>query len=169
MLYLLDANALITAHNTWYGHKRVPEFWRWLIHHGGAGTIKLPQEIYAEVEAGKDELAGWMHDAATKKALILTENSDPDAVQTVLAHYGDPLTEDDMITIGQDPFLIAAAVGKADRCVVTAEVSKPTRTGARRHVPDVCGDCGVNWLSPVALIAELDFSTDWDSIQKLLG
>jgi len=28
MLYLLDANALITAHNTWYGHKRVPEFWR---------------------------------------------------------------------------------------------------------------------------------------------
>jgi hypothetical protein len=50
---------------------------------------------------------------------------------------------------------------------VTAEVSKPTRTGARRHVPDVCGDCGVNWISPVAFIAELDFSTDWDSIEKL--
>ena len=60
MLYLLDANALITAHNTWYGHKRVPEFWRWLIHHGEAGTIKLPQEIYGEVEAGKDALAAWM-------------------------------------------------------------------------------------------------------------
>lgn len=169
MLYLLDANALITAHNTWYGHKRVPEFWRWLIHYGEVGTIKLPQEIYAEVEAGKDELAVWMHDAATKKALMLTEDSDPEAVQMVLAHYGDPLTEDDMITIGQDPFLIAAAVGNAGRCVVTAEVSKPTRTGARRHVPDVCSDCGVNWISPVAFIAELDFSTDWDSVEKLLG
>ncbi len=67
MLYLLDANALITAHNTWYGHKRVPEFWRWLIHHGEAGTIKLPQEIYAEVEAGNDELSSWMHDTVTKK------------------------------------------------------------------------------------------------------
>jgi Domain of unknown function (DUF4411) len=167
MLYLLDANALITAHNTWYGHKRVPEFWRWLIHHGEAGTIKLPQAIYAEVEVGKDELAVWMRDAATKKALMLGEDSDPDAVQMVLARYGDPLTEDDMITIGQDPFLIAAAVGYADRCVVTAEVSKPKRTGARRHVPDVCGDCGVNWIGPVAFIVELDFSTDWDSIEKL--
>ena len=74
-----------------------------------------------------------------------------------------------MITIVQDAFLIAAAAGNADRCVVTAEVSKPTRSGARRHVPDVCGDCGVNWISPVAFIAELDFSTDWDTIEKLLG
>lgn len=168
MLYLLDANALITAHNTWYGHKRVPEFWRWLIHHGEAGTIKLPREIYAEVEAGKDELAAWMHDAATKKALMLAEDSDPHAVQMVLARYGDPLTEDDMITIGQDPFLIAAVFGNPDRCVVTAEVSKPTRTGARRHVPDVCDDCNVSWISPVVFIAALDFSTDWDSIEKLL-
>lgn len=126
-------------------------------------TVKLPQEIYTEVEAGKDALAAWMHDAGTKKALMLDEDSDLEALQVVLARYGDSLTEDDMITIGQDPFLIAAAVGNADRCVVTAEVSKPTRTGARRHVPNVCDDCGVNWLSPVAFIVELDFSTDWDN------
>ena len=164
MLYLLDANVLITAHNTWYGHKRVPEFWRWLIYHGEGGTVKMPAEIYAEVEGGTDDLAAWMHHPATKKALLLGEPSDPDAVQTVLGLYGDPLTEADLITIGQDPFLIAAALGHADRCVVTAEVSKPTRTGARRHVPDVCEDCGVNWMHTVNFIAHLDFSTDWDSI-----
>ncbi len=164
MLYLLDANALITAHNTWYGHKRVPEFWRWLIHHGEAGTVKLPAEIYAEVEGGTDELAAWMHDVATKKALLLGEASDPDAVQAVLRCYGDPLTDADLITIGQDPFLIAAAIGHPDRRVVTAEVSKPTRTGARRHVPDVCGDCGVNWMDPVRFIADLDFSTHWNLV-----
>lgn len=169
MIYLLDASALITAHYTWYGQKRVPEFWRWLLHHGEAGAIKLPQEIYAEVEGGTDDLAAWMHDAATKKALMLAEDSDLDAVQNVLTCYGDPLTESDMITIGQDPFLIAAGVGHGDRCVVTAEVSKATRTGARRHVPDVCNDCGVIWMSPTVFIAELDFSTDWDSIENLLG
>lgn len=169
MLYLLDASALITAHYTWYGQKRVPEFWHWLLHHGEAGTIKLPAEIYAEVEGGTDDLAAWMHDAANKKALMLAEDTNFDAVQMVLSCYGDPLTEADMITIGQDPFLIAAGVGQADRCVVTAEVSKSSRTGARRHVPDVCNDCGVNWMSPVEFIAELDFSTDWDSIQKLVG
>ena len=169
MLYLLDANALITAHNTWYGHARVPEFWQWLIHQGVAGTVKMPVEIYAEVENGNDELANWMHDAATKKALLFDEASDPAAVQVVLGLYGNPLTEADLITIGQDPFLIAAALGHSDRSVVTAEVSKPTRTGARRHVPDVCGDCGVNWMHPVSFIADLNFSTDWNSIDKLLG
>src|SRR3546814_8719338 len=85
MLYLLDANVLITAHNTWYGRKRVPEFWRWLIHHGEIGAVKMPAEIYAEVESGTDELASWMHDAATKQALRLTEVSAPNAVQVILS------------------------------------------------------------------------------------
>ncbi|MBC7136783.1 MAG: DUF4411 family protein [Oceanibaculum nanhaiense] len=163
MLYLLDANALITAHNTWYGQKRVPEFWRWLIHHGEAGLVKMPPEIYAEVEGGNDELADWMHDTATKNALLLEEAHDPATVQMVLSFYGDPLTEADLITIGQDPFLIAAAIGHADRQVVTAEVSRPGRMGARRHVPNICNDCRVRWMHPVAFIAELNFSTKWDS------
>lgn len=105
-----------------------------------------------------------MHETATKKALLLGEVSDPIMVQAVLDHYGNPLTEADLITIGQDPFLIAAALGHTGRQVVTAEVSKPTRTGARRHVPDVCSDCGVSWMHPVTFIADLNFSTNWDSV-----
>lgn len=31
MLYLLDANILITAANTYYGISQVPEFWSWCI------------------------------------------------------------------------------------------------------------------------------------------
>lgn len=81
MQYLLDANALITAHNTWYGLNRVPEFWKWLRHHGTANALKLPAEIYAEVETGTDALAAWMKDAANKRALLLAEDSDPAKVQ----------------------------------------------------------------------------------------
>ena len=169
MLYLLDANALITAHNTWYGLNRVPEFWKWLHYHGAMNSLKMPAEIYAEVENGTDDLASWMKDAGTRRALALKEESDPRKVQTVLARYGSNLSEADLITIGQDPFLIAAALGHPDRCVVTAEVSKSSRTGARRHVPDVCNDCGVQWMHPVSLIAALDFSTSWDDLEKLLG
>lgn len=165
MLYLLDANVLITAHNTWYGQRRVPEFWSWLLHYGENGTIKLPAEIYAEVEAGTDKLALWMRDAATKRALLLDDLSNADSVQAVLTWYGDALTESDLITIGQDPFLIAAAFGYDDRTVVTAEVSKASRTGARRHVPNICDDCGVHWINPVAFISALDFSTDWDALR----
>lgn len=133
-----------------------------MIHHGDVGTVKMPTEIYAEVEGGNDELANWMRDAETKRSLLLAETSDPARVQAVLARYGDPLTEADLITIGQDPFLIAAALGHGDRRVVTAEVSKANRVGANRHVPDVCMDCGVSWMHPVTFIAELNFSTGWD-------
>jgi hypothetical protein len=36
MLYLLDANVLITAHNTYYAIDQVPEFWEWIAHQGAS-------------------------------------------------------------------------------------------------------------------------------------
>ena len=162
MLYLLDANTLINAHRTWYALNRVPEFWRWILHHAKLGTVKMPAEIYAEVEGGTDELAAWMKDADHKKVLRLTDDTDLTKVQIVLAKYGNPLSEADLIKIGQDPFLIAAAIGHPDRCVVTAEVSRLGKQGANRKVPDVCDDCGVIWQPPVDFINELDFTTGWE-------
>ena len=127
MLYLLDANTLITAHRTWYALNRVPEFWRWLLHHAEGGKVKLPPEIYAEVEDGNDELAAWMKDSGHKKVLRLAEEADLTKVQMVLTKYGNDPSEADLIESGQDPFLIAAALGHTDRRVVTAEVSKPSK------------------------------------------
>lgn len=80
----------------------------------------------------------------------------------VLAKYGAQLTEADLIKIGQDPFLIAAALGHANRCVVTAEVPSAAKQGANRKVPNVCDDCGVMWQSPIDLINELNFTTGWE-------
>jgi len=164
MIYLLDANTLINAHRTWYALNRVPEFWRWILHHAEAGTVKVPSEIYGEGESGNDELAAWMKDADHKKTLRLAEEANLANVQVVLAQYGDPLSEADLIKIGQDPFLIAAAFGHADRCVVTAEVSSPGKQGANRKVPNVCEDCGIPWMTPVAFINELDFTTGWETL-----
>jgi hypothetical protein len=154
MQYLLDANALITAHNTWYGLNRVPEFWKWLVYHGGMNALKMPAEIYAEVETGTDALAAWMKESSNKKTLLLNEATDPAKVRMVLAKYGNTLS--------------AAAVGHHNRVVVTAEVSKSSKKGANRHIPDVCNDCSVAWMHPIEFIAALDFSTDWDDIEKLL-
>jgi hypothetical protein len=163
-MYLLDANSLITAHRTWYALNRVPEFWRWLLHHAAAGTVKVPPEIYGEVETGKDHLAAWMKTAEHKRALRLAGDTDPAKVRAVLAHYGASLTEAELIEIGQDPFLIAAALGTADRVVVTAEVSSAKKQRANRKVPDICNDCGVVWRTPIDLINELDFTTTWNAI-----
>ena len=163
MIYILDASALITAHNTYLTLHRVPEFWDWIMHHGEQGTVKLPPEIFGEVADGNDDLADWMGSAGAKQALLMAElDAGYEHVQAVLALYGNPLSEADLQTIGNDAFLIAAAVAdRAERCVVSAEVSKASRKGANRHVPDVSKDCGVRCITPPQLLVELDFSTGW--------
>ncbi|HEX3665531.1 MAG TPA: DUF4411 family protein [Rhizomicrobium sp.] len=41
-MYLIDANVLITAHNTYYSIEQVPKFWDWLRAMGEAAEIKMP-------------------------------------------------------------------------------------------------------------------------------
>lgn len=162
MLYLVDASSVITAHNTYLALQRVPEFWEWLSHQGTISTVKIPKLIYEEVEDGNDALADWMGEQATKDALLLDEPPDPAHVQTAMLCYGPNLTEADLIKIGKDPFLVAAAlVDPANRQVVTAEGSKPGRTGPNRHLPNVCGDCGVTSINLVQLMTSLNFTTGW--------
>ena len=67
MLYLFDANVLITAEHTYYPIDQIPEFWEWLQFQGQAGKIKLPLEIMEEILAGKkhdDPLLAWMNQQA---------------------------------------------------------------------------------------------------------
>jgi hypothetical protein len=56
MLYLLDANTLIDAKNFYWQMERVPEFWEWLEYQGNEGRIKIPQEIYDELDGGNREV-----------------------------------------------------------------------------------------------------------------
>ena len=44
-MYLLDANALISANNDFYPLDRIPQFWEWLVEKGSSGDIRIPREI----------------------------------------------------------------------------------------------------------------------------
>ena len=55
MLFLVDANVLITASNTYYPLDQIPEFWSWIEYQGTNGNIKLPLEILEEVLVGGRE------------------------------------------------------------------------------------------------------------------
>ena len=94
-----------------------------------------------------------------KSALVLAELTDLARVQHVLVHgYAPDLSDVEIEEIGQDPFLIAAALGGADRLVVTREVSKPSTTRARRKIPDVCTSFGLGTITDFGLFRKLDFS-----------
>lgn len=163
MIYLLDANVLITAATSFYKMKRVPEYWRWLRHHADQGKVKLPQEIHGEISKGSDELARWVKEKSCKDALMLNEITDPKVLQLVLdISYGQNLTDVEAAKIGKDPFLVAYAYNDSDRCVVTSEILQSGKQRANTKLPDACRKVGVQCISSARFLDVLDFRTDWN-------
>lgn len=162
-MHLLDANVLIDANRLYYSITRVPEFWEWLESAGAKGLAKIPIEIYEEIKRGDDELAKWAKDPDVQSALRLDEDVDVTLVrQATERGYGSDLTDDEIEKIGRDPFLVAYALSSPkDRCVVTTEVSKPSKQRANRHLPDVCRDLGVTSYNTFEFLENLDFRTNW--------
>ena len=169
MIYLLDANTLIDAKRDYYPISRIPEFWEWIIYQGQQGIIKIPIEVYEEFsdtkdkDGEKDDLATWAERIETKNALLLDEEAEQDLVARITygGYVANP-TDDELEKIGRDPFLLSYALKDIDnRCIVTTESSKPSRTGANRHIPDVCKNFKIRCINNFQMIRELNFSTDW--------
>ena len=157
-MYLLDANALIFAKRDYYPLDRVPEYWEWLLHQAEQGIIKLPLQIWDELQGHDDELRGWLRD---NKGVLVLKNDDIDFhVPEVLCCYCNDPTESELEQIGADPFLIAAGLATGGT-VVSKEASKPKAQRANRKVPDICHKVGVRCINDHALIRELDFRTNW--------
>jgi hypothetical protein len=168
MLYLIDANVLITAHNNYYPIDGIPEFWDWLLHQATSNNVKMPLEIYEEIKLGgkdtqKDMLYKWVADGAVKKALVLAESVNPKHVSNCTKNgYAPDLKDSELIQIGRDPFLIAyAMVSPEERCVVSNEVSAPGKTRHKRKIPDVCTAMGVDCHNVFQMTRALGFKTGW--------
>jgi hypothetical protein len=167
MLYLLDANVLITANSSYYPIDQIPEFWSWMHHQAASNQVKIPREIMEEIKAGRkddDLLLDWLSGADIAAALLFDEVVDATLVQYVVTNgYAPDLHDDEVEKIGRDPFLIAYALAdSANRTVVTTEVSRPSTQRANRKVPDVCQSIGVASCGPFALNRALGFRTGWN-------
>jgi hypothetical protein len=168
MLYLLDANVLITAHHLYYPLDSVPEFWAWLAHKGRTSDLKMPIENYEEVKDGstdeeQDLLFAWISAEETKSAILFDEEADVELVARVINEgYAPDLTDDEIVQIGHDPFLIAYALASPnDRCVVTTEVSASRKMRQNRRIPDVCRTMGVQCCNTFEMSRALGFKTGW--------
>jgi hypothetical protein len=163
VLYLLDANVLITANSTYYSIDQVPEFWSWIQHQGQNENIKIPLEIMEEIQAGgKDPLLDWISDKERQTALLLDERVKPELVQRVVDDgYAKDLTDEEVEKLGQDPFLLAYGLAQPNRCIVTTEVSKPTATRHNRRIPDVCTTLSLKCCGPFQINKALGFKTSW--------
>ncbi len=166
MIYLLDANVLIDANRDYYPIDSVQEFWDWLVFQGNQGNVKIPAEIYEELKNGssEDQLTVWAKNKVVEDALLLDEDPDPELVQKVVFEgYADDLTDIEVDQLGQDPFLIAYALGDVlGRRVVTKEVSRPSKRRQNRKVPDVCATFGITSINAFEFNRALGFRTDWN-------
>jgi hypothetical protein len=144
---------------------QIPEFWAWLQHQGRLGNVKLPVEILEEILAGRkndDPLLDWMKDKDNQDALKLNESVNASLVQVVVSKgYAPDLTDDEIEGIGRDPFLIAYGMADSDRCVVTTEVSSPSKKRQNRKLPDVCNCFSVACCNPFQVNRALGFHTAW--------
>ncbi len=168
MLYLIDANVLITAQNLYYSIDAVPEFWEWLTHQAANEAIKMPREIFDEVKDGgtdkeKDMLYEWIQASDVKTSLILKEKVNPVLVRKVIEEgYASDITDVEIEKIGRDPFLIAYGLAApAERTVVTTETSEPKKQRANRKIPDVCKQFGVQCIDTHQMTKSLKFATNW--------
>jgi len=125
--------------------------------------LKIPVEVWEEIKAGTDALADWIKQDEVRRDLLLDEAVDVALVSRAAEEgYAADLTDDEVLKIGRDPFLVAYALADpANRCIVTTEVSKPSKERSNRKLPDVCGSFGVESYNTFGLTRRLDFSTDW--------
>ena len=172
MLYLLDANVLITAHDDYYPIDRIPQFWEWIIYHAKQGEIQMPFEMLAEVKAGQprrdaenqdDELFRWLKTNNHEKDLLLEASADQLAVNRVFREgYELPQPSlDELNKVRKDPLLIAYALTQQRTCIVTLEAKQENATDAmkrhKRKIPFVCRKLGIRCIDTFDLIRELDF------------
>jgi hypothetical protein len=159
VLYLLDANVVIRAHEDYYPINRIPQFWVWLANLGSNGNVKVPYEIYGEIAVSTGPLHDWLTDSEISKVMLLDQRTDPKHLNQVLAGgYAPDLNDSEIEEIGQDPFLIAYALaGVADTTIVTKEVSAPSKQRANRRVPDVCKTFGIRCINDFEFYRELNF------------
>lgn len=126
---------------------------------GQQELVKVPLEIYEEIIVGSDALTTWLKD--NKNAILLDESVSANLVANIVDRgYANDLTDDELLKMGNDPFLIAYALADRNRrCVVSTEASKPSRVRANRYIPDVCDDFDILCIDTFQLIRTLDFRT----------
>lgn len=158
MLYLLDANVVIRAHEDYYPLDRVRPFWDWLVIEAEADHVKIPLEIFNEIQPASGPLNDWITDSDVKNTLILDEEVDQDLINQVIdTAYAPNLEAHELAEAGQDPFLVAYGLMGPERAIVTKETSQTTKQRGRRKLPDACDIMNVPWMTDFQFYKERNF------------
>lgn len=149
-MYLLDANVLINAKNTYYPFDLVPGFWSWVEQQARDGRLYSIIQVKAELSRQDDQLARWIRTLPpgfwlkdTPASAIALGELAPWAQS---GHYSPTAVQ----TFFQSADYRLAAQAKATGyTVVTNETAEPRRTREIK-LPDACVAIAAHVTNPFA-------------------
>lgn len=162
--FLLDADTLITAKNSYYSFGLCPGFWKSLIHAHQDADIRLLDRVQIELLAGNDDLEEWIRNDVPPTFILGTDAPD------VISAYADVMgwvngrtqyreQARNGFANGADGWLAAYAVARGG-IVVTHEQSRP-EAKTRVPLPDVCSAFDVTCRDTFFMLDRLRVSFDW--------
>jgi len=151
MNYLLDANVFIQAKNLHYGLDFCPAFWQWLIEQNQIGKLHSIDKVADEVNAGDDELSGWVKNQ--NQGMFLQTGSN---VAGYLGQVSNWVSAQDYEVSAinsffqvADYYLIAHALA-GNYHIVSHEV--PSNSPRKIKIPNVCMGLNIPFVSPFEML-----------------
>lgn len=144
--YCIDTSALVDMWRENYRPKNFPSVWRLMTQHIEQGELVAPQEVYAELEVGKDDLFQFVR--KTKRTMFKDLDEEQVKLTFDIKSRFPKLSDDNKTIPDADPFVVALACQKGWK-VVTAESDK-----SPYKMPAACRHYKIPCLSPADFIAE---------------
>lgn len=154
--YLVDANILLQAANTYYSFRHVPGFWEWMRGQILQGVIRTASLVADEI-AHPAELVDWVDSVAACGFYVDSSRPDIQAKFSEIAAWivAQPFGPEHIAKFlnGADPWIIAAACVD-NATVVTQEQAVPANS-KKIKIPNVCGVFGVTCINTFEMNDEL--------------
>lgn len=156
MVFLFDADALITPNNTWYSIEYCPAYWELLLRANTEGNAISIEKVYEEVTAQDDQVAEW---AKRNKYFFIRLDSETLEMNKIVTDYVNRLpppidgTAKRDFFKGADTLLISYAIEhKCTLVTCEKEVDKACKTV---KIPNVCKHFNVRSMHPMQFVREL--------------
>ncbi len=156
-LYLIDANVMLEAANTYYSFQHVPGFWNWLARQVVAETIRTASLVADEIDYPR-ELVEWGEEQAQNGFYIDVSRRDIQEKFSEIADWviGQRFGSEHIAKFlnGADPWIIATA-SVLNATVVTQERAVPS-SSKKIKIPNVCQAFGVICINTFAMNDEVN-------------
>jgi hypothetical protein len=166
-VYVLDSNAFIQAKRSYYAFDVCPGYWKAILWHRSARTVRTIDRVRDEIERGGDDLWQWVKDEYQSERFVST------ATAEVLQRYGEmvswvyaqpqfkpPAQEEFAREEEADAWVTAYAKATAGAIVVTLEEFSADAQ-KRVPLPNVCRAFDVEWITPFEMLRRLKVALDW--------